>query len=145
MTDERIVQHLRLIMLLAAGAMFIVTPVELWLTEHFQEPVQLIPFVLCALGILTVGAVVFRPRRGSIRALRGVMILVVLGSLLGIGLHLYNNFQFELDIRPSATAGDVVMAALSGANPLLAPGILAFAALLAIAATYYHPALTRTD
>lgn len=145
MTAERIVQRLRLIMLLAAGSMFVVTPVELWLQGHYQETAQLIPFVLCVLGILTVVAVVFRPRRGTIRALRGVMILVALGSLLGIGLHLYNNFQFELDIRPSAAAGDVAVAALTGANPLLAPGILAFAALLAIAATYYHPALAGTD
>jgi hypothetical protein len=31
---------------------------------------------------------------------------------------------------------------LGGENPLLAPGILAVAAMLALAATYYHPALS---
>jgi len=143
MTPERLVQRLRLALFLAAGAMFVVTPVELWLTEHFQEPAQLIPFVLCGLGLATLGAVLLRPSRSTIRALRGVMILVALGGLLGIGLHLYNNFQFELDIRPGATAGDVIMAALAGANPLLAPGILAFAAFLGLTATYYHPALAH--
>jgi hypothetical protein len=35
--------------------------------------------------------------------------------------------------------------ALMGANPLLAPGILALAGVLAIAATYHHPALRKTD
>jgi len=33
--------------------------------------------------------------------------------------------------------------AVSGGNPLLAPGILALAAIIALAATYYHPALVE--
>jgi hypothetical protein len=37
-----------------------------------------------------------------------------------------------------------LLEALTGAAPLLAPGVLALAGVLAIAATYYHPALGRT-
>jgi hypothetical protein len=37
------------------------------------------------------------------------------------------------------------MAAISGGNPLLAPGILALASVLAIASTYHHPALMKGD
>jgi hypothetical protein len=73
--------------------------------------------------------------------MRGAMTLMVMGSGLGLGLHLLNNYQFEQEIRPSAAAVDVFQEALKGANPLLAPGILALAGLLAIAATTYHPAL----
>ncbi|MBL8156945.1 MAG: hypothetical protein JNM70_22415, partial [Anaerolineae bacterium] len=62
-------------------------------------------------------------------------------SGLGLGLHLLGNTQFEQEIRPSAAAVDVLLEALKGANPLLAPGILALAGLLAIAATTYHPML----
>ena len=58
-------------------------------------------------------------------------------------LHLVNNYQFEAELRPGAAAGDIFMQALMGANPLLAPGILALAGVLAIAATYYDPALSR--
>ncbi len=51
------------------------------------------------------------------------------------------NLSFEQEVRPNAEMGDMVMNALKGASPLLAPGALVFAGLLAIAATYYHPAL----
>jgi hypothetical protein len=61
--------------------------------------------------------------------------------LFGIFEHIEHNFGFALEIQPNATAPDVFWAALGGANPLLAPGILAFAALLALAASYYHPLL----
>ncbi|MBE0690711.1 MAG: hypothetical protein IH587_11385, partial [Anaerolineae bacterium] len=90
MSPERLDQRLRLALFLAAGSMFVITPVELWLTEHFQEPIQLIPFVLCGLGLVALGAALFRPSRSTIRALRAVMIVVALGSFLGIGLHLFN-------------------------------------------------------
>jgi hypothetical protein len=46
-------------------------------------------------------------------------------------------------MRPNAVPGDVVTQALMGASPLFAPGILALGAVLAIAATYYHPALGK--
>ncbi|MEP7291582.1 MAG: hypothetical protein ABI835_07345 [Chloroflexota bacterium] len=32
---------------------------------------------------------------------------------------------------------------MKGANPLLAPGILVFAAVVALLATYYHPVLRQ--
>jgi hypothetical protein len=63
--------------------------------------------------------------------------------LIGIYEHIEHNLAFELEIRPNATAGQVFMEALGGASPLLAPGILALAAILAIAATYYHPAFGK--
>jgi hypothetical protein len=84
-----------------------------------------------------------RAERIQLLALRGVMGLLLLGSLLGVYEHLVNNFAFELDMRPNAVWGDVWFQALRGAAPLLAPGILAVAAVVAIAATYAHPALAR--
>jgi hypothetical protein len=69
--------------------------------------------------------------------------LLVAGSLFGVYEHIEHNLAFELEIRPGAGLGDVWFEALKGASPLLAPGILVLAAILAIAATYYHPALER--
>ena len=54
-------------------------------------------------------------------------------------------YEFALEIQPNATTSEIVMDALRGANPLLAPGVLALAAILAIAATYYHPALHQDE
>jgi hypothetical protein len=139
MTAEVILGRLRRFLLLVAASLCFGTMVELWFMEHFKDPNQLIPFALCGLGVVGVGAVLLRPRRWTIAAMRATMLLMGAGSLLGIYLHLANNFEFELDIRPGATAGEVVMEALRGASPLLAPGMLALVAALAIAATWYHP------
>lgn len=143
MSSSTVEGRLRRFMLALATFLFIGTPVELLFNEHFGEPLQLIPFVLCGLGAITAGLALFRPRRGTLLALRVTMVIVALGSLLGMYLHLSGNFEFELEIRPGAGLGDVLAEALSGANPLLAPGILAITAVIALAATYYHPALGR--
>ncbi len=143
MTAEVIVTRLRRFLLILVAFVCAGTIVELLLTEHVEHPLQLIPFGLCVLALLAVGAVWFRPQRGTIMTLRGVMVVVAAGSVLGMYLHLANNLDFELEIRPNANGSEVIMDALMGVNPLLAPGILVLVAVLAIAATYYHPALER--
>jgi hypothetical protein len=141
MSSTAVEERLRRFLLIIVAFVYLGTLIELVLEEHFKELNQLIPFVLCGLGILAVLAVLFRPQRNTILVMRGIMVVAALGSLLGIYLHLTGNFAFELEMRPNAVPGDVVTQALTGASPLLAPGILALGAVLAIAATYYHPAL----
>jgi hypothetical protein len=122
------------------------TVLELWLAKHTKEPLQLVPFVLCAVGLIAVLGALLRPRRVTLMILRGVMAVLIGGSVLGIYAHLEGNIAFALDIRPTATVRDVFFGALRGSAPLLAPGILAVAGIIALAATYYHPALgNRTD
>lgn len=137
-----IAQRLRTFLLVLAGCMCVGTVVELLLAKHTENATQLIPFALCGAGLVAVVAALRRPSRTTLIALRAVMALLMLGSLLGVYEHVTNNIAFELEIRPSATLSAVWLKALSGAAPLLAPGILALAAVIAIAATYYHPALT---
>jgi hypothetical protein len=138
-----IVGRLRWFLLALAAWMCLASIIELILSKHYKETTQLLPFVLCGLGLVAALAVLFRPSQHSIRALRAVMGVTMLGSLFGIWEHIETNFSFELDMRPGSGIGDVWLPALQGAAPLLAPGILAVAALMAIAATYYHPALRQ--
>jgi hypothetical protein len=138
---ERRLVRLRHFLLYVSAFICAGTIVELWLTEHYSEAPQFIPFAMCALGLLALGWMLARPRRRAVLTLRGVMALVAGSSLLGVALHLINNFQFELEIRPNTAPTDVILEALRGANPLLAPGVLLLAALLAWAATLDHPAL----
>lgn len=114
---------------------------ELWFVEHTEDPVQLVPFVLCGLGAAAGIVALARPGRVALWALRAVMLLVVAGSLLGVYLHVESNAALERELNPGISAGRVWLGALGGANPLLAPGVLAVAALLALAATYQHHAL----
>lgn len=143
MTSEQIEQRFRLFLLLLAAFLCFGTVAELWLTEHTGSAVQLIPFVLCGLGFVVVLLALLKPTATVLRTLRWVMVVAFLGSLFGVFEHIEHNLEFALEIRPNAVAGDLIFEAFGGANPLLAPGILGVAALLALAATYYHPLLGK--
>ena len=143
MNDAVVLSRLRQFLLVMSALLFVGTLVELWLINHMEDPVQLIPFALCGLGIVAIILVMLRPRRAVLLGLRACMGLVALGSILGGYLHLEGNLGLHRELHPNASTGDLLMGALDGANPLLAPGILALTATLAIAATYYHPALTK--
>ncbi|MCB9150073.1 MAG: hypothetical protein H6641_15055 [Caldilineaceae bacterium] len=143
MSSERILQRLRLFLLAMAAFLFIGTIVELALISHWEDPTQILPFVLCALGAGAVGAMLFRPAPRTIRVLRWIMGIAFAGSLFGVFEHIEHNIGFALEIQPNATVSQVFFDALGGANPLLAPGMLALAAMLAMAATYYHPSIVK--
>jgi hypothetical protein len=142
MSAETTLAHLRRFLLSIAGVLFVGTLVELWFTNHMEEPAQWIPFGLCGVGLAAAGAMLAWPRRAVRLGLRVSMIVVGLGSAFGIYEHIANNVAFQLEIHPSAALPELVAAGLGGANPLLAPGILGLAALLALAATYQAAALT---
>jgi len=143
MSPELVNHRLRRFLFVLAGFIFIGSVIELVLAEHTQSPVQWLPFVLSGLGLMGVTAVLIWPQRKMIASLRALMVVIALGSFFGIFEHIEHNLEFALEIRPNAVASDVFFEALSGANPLLAPGILALGAILALAATYYHPALEK--
>jgi hypothetical protein len=141
MTALRLERRLRLFLMTLSAFILVASMVELGLADHMENAVQLIPFGLAGLGLVAVGVALWWPGRVTLISLRLVMGLVGLGSVFGIFEHVEHNLAFAHEIRPTANSGQLLLEALSGANPLLAPGILALAALLALAATYYHPLL----
>jgi hypothetical protein len=143
MDAQNILKRLRTFLFAMAIFLFTGTVVELIFQEHTEEPLQFIPFILCGLGVVTVALVLWRPTRGTLTALRGVMLLAIVGSALGVIIHLTANLKFAREIQPGATAAQLVTKTVHGASPLLAPGMLAVAAALAFAATYYHPVLGK--
>ncbi len=141
MTGDEVLHRLRLFLLMLSAGLAVGTVVELLFGEHFQTTTQYVPFALSAAALGVALLALMRPQRSSLLLLRGVMALVVLGSLFGIYEHVASNLAFVLEIKPATPAVEAFWQALFGANPLLAPGVLALAALLAIAATWQHPAL----
>lgn len=131
----------RRFLLAMASVTYLGAAVELFLVDHYHVTLQLIPFGLVAVGLAASLWAWRAPARRSLRALRWASAVVVVGSLLGVTLHGTGNVAFELEIRPNAGLGEVLWDGLSGGNPLLAPGMLTLAAVLAAAATYRHPAL----
>lgn len=143
MSAEAVLDRLRRFLLGIAAFMSVGTIVELALTEHWGDAVQLIPFVLAGLSFVVIVAVLIRPQVGALRLLRWLMTVALAGSLFGVYEHIENNLEFAREIHPSATTMALLWDGVAGANPLLAPGILAFTAILALAATYYHPSLAN--
>lgn len=143
MNTSPVEQRLRTFLLVTSGFLCVGTIIELLLAKHYEDVVQLLPFVLCGVGFIAVGAALLRPRPMTLWLMRGVMVISALGSLFGIWEHLESNAGFVSEIQPNATGIGVWLQALGGAAPLLAPGILALAAVLALAGTYAHPALQR--
>lgn len=136
-------EQLRRFLLVLSAAICVGTVLELVLVGHVEETVQYVPFVLSGLGLGMVMLALYTPGRRVFLALRGVMATVALGSIFGVYQHFEHNLAFELEMDAKASVGDVLWEAFSGASPFLAPGILAVAAVTAIAATYKHPALVK--
>lgn len=143
MSDRSLEARYRIFLLYVTVLVLVGATLELAFTEHTEGFVQLIPFGLAGVGLLATVAVIARTTRQTLQALRAVTVVLAVGALYGIYEHVNHNLAFELEIRPTATFGDVFWEALFGASPFLAPGVLGLAALLAGAATFRHPKLER--
>jgi len=143
MNSEQSLARIRQFLLIIAAGVFIMTVTELFFLSHWSETIQLLPFVLSGLGLITLVLAYFRPSPATIKVLQWSMILIGLCSLIGIYEHMINNFGFQLEIRPNATTWELIRATLEGANPVLAPGILTLGAAMGWTAAYQHPLLDQ--
>ena len=140
MNAETVLTRLRRFYLGFSGLIFVGSLLELAVINHTKETLQLTPSILSVLGIVLIGLVLFRPGRRTLLTLRGGMSLITLGSLVGVVVHVLGNLRFALEVNPGLSLVQQAGAALGGANPLLAPGVLGMGAVMALAATYAIPA-----
>lgn len=115
------------------------TSLELLLTNHMESPPQLVPFVVMGIGLAVAVAVAVAPSKRTIGVMRVVAVLLVLAGAFGVFEHLEHNYAFEAEIRPTEGAADLIVHAIFGANPALAPGAVALMGLLGALATWRHP------
>ena len=115
----------------------VTTPIELVLMQHYNTKDQIMPFVFLGLAAIGVAAAWFRPNAKVLRGVRVLMVLVVLGSGIGVFEHLKANYR---DATRGGVVPNLIELVLTGVAPLLAPGILAQVGLLGLAFTYKHPA-----
>ena len=135
-----VAQGLRAALLGVAVAVALGILGELLLIGHTEEALQLVPLALAALALG--GALWLRlaPGPAGLWALRGLGGTLALAAALGVVEHLEGNLAFEQEIRPGAAPSQALLAALAGANPLLAPGALVVLGAALAAATWRHPA-----
>ncbi len=126
-----------LVLFLFGGAL-----VELWLVGHTEDPIQWIAFALAGAGALSVTLTLFHFGSATVRLLRVCMLVIALGSLFGMYEHFTGNVGLAREVQPNSTATQLFWRGLQGGNPLLAPGVLAVAAVLALSATYRYEITT---
>lgn len=143
MNADQTLGRIRQFLLGIAAAVFVMTVTELIFLSHWTETIQLLPFVLSGWGLITLALAYFHPTSGTISLLRWSMMVIGLCSLIGIYEHMANNLGFQMEIQPNATSGELVLAMVEGANPVLAPGILALGAAIGWIATYQHAAVEQ--
>ena len=145
MTDAALVTWFRRFLLLIAMATCAGVIAELWLTGHTDEPLQWAPFIVCGLGIVLLIAVMARPQRNLLRAMQALMIVMAIAGGVGVVVHLRGNLELAQEVKPAQAQAQPLWMALTGRNPALAPGALGVAGLIALAATYRHPALEKAS
>lgn len=132
---------LRRFLLATAVATYLAAAVELVLVDHYEEWQQVLPFATIALGLAAAGWAWASPAPASLRSARWAGALAAATALAGVYFHVEGNLGFAREVRPGEGGLALAWDALSGGNPLLAPGMVALAGVLAAAATYRHPAL----
>jgi hypothetical protein len=116
---------LALIVIVCAG-----TIVELVLAGHFEDWLQWVPFVLAGFGAAAAWMVYARPTPARLRLLRAAMAAAALGGAIGCVVHAAGNFLFAQETDATASLGALLVEALTGADPLFAPGILVLVGVL---------------
>jgi hypothetical protein len=118
------------------------TTTDLLLLAHYEDTAQLIPLGLLGAALAAIVWHALRPTAVSVRALQGLMVLLVIGALAGIGFHYNGAAEFQLDIDPSQSWWDVAKkVARAQSPPMMAPGAMLQLGLVGLAYTYRHPVM----
>jgi hypothetical protein len=110
------------------------TIVELVLLEHYEEPLQFVPDTLIVLALVAISWHLVRRDAASMHVLAVLMALSVLAGFLGFLAHFYGSAEYQLELDPSMSTGDLIGKVLHAkAPPLLAPGMMIQLGLLGLA------------
>ena len=118
------------IIIVAFVFMMIGTAMELYLLEHYEDVLQLIPLICIGASLLAIIVLSIRKTRIIMLVFKLILGLTALSGFYGIFLHLRANYEFELEMKPTSKGWDLFLESLSGALPTLAPGSMIVLALI---------------
>ena len=119
------------------------TGAELLLIGHTEGFWQRVPLALIAAGLVLAAWSTHDARRPVLRALQGVMALVVVAGVVGLFQHYQANAEFEREMYPSLRGLELFWKAIQGASPpTLAPGAMILLGLLGLLSADRPPAST---
>lgn len=115
---------------------FIGTLVELSTLNHNREELQIVPFILLPLGILLAVLMLVKTSPGVQKILLIGMWVVAVGGLIGMLVHVLGNLEGVVEGGQKLAFGQMLMTAIGGRNPMLAPGTLTIGAAMILAVAY---------
>lgn len=110
--------------------MLLGTATELYLLEHFEGTLQLIPLLCIGISLLLMILLSFWQTNFLVTGFIIVLVITGVSGVYGTFLHLRANYEFELEMTPSARDWDLFVESLSGALPALAPLSMVVLALI---------------
>ena len=135
---------------LGFGALIVVaTLAELAFERHWNTPVRLIPWAAIGVAGVSLTLVAVAKSARTIRIARLLAVAVILSAAYGTYAHIDANYdagplsaKYSATWETMSTGSKWLKAATKGVgpSPILASGVLAQAALCALAATVGHPA-----
>lgn len=114
---------------------------ELLLMGHYDGRLQFVPLGLLGADLLVLGWWILARSRAALRAFQGIMLAFVAGGLAGLWFHYRGNVEFALEVNPDLSGMPLLVEALTGGAPALAPGTMLFLAAIGFAFTVRHPVL----
>ena len=113
--------RLKQVLVLALLFMMIGTLLELYLLDHYEDTWQLIPVICIGVALINFCVLFYRRSQAAIHLFKLVLVLTTFSGVYGVVLHLQSNFEFEQDMKPTASFWQLILESLSGALPTLAP------------------------
>lgn len=130
--QQQKVGRFRVEQLILAALLFMMlgTSMELYLLDHYEGTLQLIPLLCIGSALLLMLILFFQKTNFLLSLFQWLMVLTAGSGLYGVFLHLRANYEFELEMKPTAKGWDLFMESLSGALPSLAPASMIVLALI---------------
>ena len=101
--------------------------------------------IVIGVVLLAFAAVVALLVRAAGRERCLVAITYLATGVLGVGLHLNGNVEFERELHPTEGGFQFALKTITGATPVLAPGSMVLLGLVGFAHTYRHPCTAGGD
>ena len=121
---------LKKVIVLAFLFMTIGTLLELYLLNHYENILQLIPVFCIAIALINSIFIYFRRSKVTFNIFKMVLFLTSLSGIYGVFLHLQANYEFEQEMSPTADFWELFLESISGAFPVLAPLSMVVLALI---------------
>ena len=94
---------------------------DLLLIEHFESFWQFVPVVFLGVAGISYFLISKGRRAGLFKAW---MYLGMLSGVIGIFMHVRNNWEFAIELRSNLKGWDLITAVATGAIPVISPGFL---------------------